>query len=470
MNCPGCRARNPIGNKFCRECGQKIPLEENTLAQEEALKAEAERARERVAQLLTRAFTLSQQGKPAEALPLAEEAAELLPGSTSALTLCSTLYERLGKNDQAIAMMEKVVALNPESAVDVDKLDRLKRGVHLLPARPTVVTTDEADDEGRRRWLPIAFAVGAGALVLTVGGIALVKSQGKKDPAPLTVQEVVPTPVPALVAGPGAILPGAGAPAAAGPLSPPTMEARSDPFAPVGRTPMGATPEPLQNPMRASGPRAGRPEGGVSLPNPREVLAREPQGQTVLGVPPVSLPPAPSGTGIRNPQLPALGGVQRNPDAIPAGPPTTPQGQGIPAGRPAGAEPPAETGGSGGSFIRVREHQGSGSSGSSGGSGENQTSSRGGDPLLRAQSLQVAGRYREAITTYREALSVGAATGDVQQGIALCHQRLGEKSSARSAYQQAISAFEAQVRAGRSVDLASRGIAACRAALDVLGS
>ena len=120
MNCPGCRARNPIGNKFCRECGQKIPLEENVLVQEEAQQAEVERARERVAQLLTKAFTLSQQGKPGDALPLAEEAVELLPTSTSALTLCSTLYERLGHNDKAIAMMEKVVVLNPDSAVDVD--------------------------------------------------------------------------------------------------------------------------------------------------------------------------------------------------------------------------------------------------------------------------------------------------------------------------------------------------------------
>ena len=58
MNCPNCKARNPIGNKFCRECGQKIPLEENPLAAEEAQQAEAERSRERAAELL--------QGGPVE--------------------------------------------------------------------------------------------------------------------------------------------------------------------------------------------------------------------------------------------------------------------------------------------------------------------------------------------------------------------------------------------------------------------
>lgn len=474
MNCPGCRARNPIGNKFCRECGQKIPLEENTLAQEEALKAEAERARERAAQLLTRAFTLSQQGKPAEALPLAEEAAELLPSSTSALTLCSTLYERMGKNDQAIAMMEKVVALNPESLVDVDKLNRLKRGVHILPARPTVATT-ETEEEGQRRWLPIALAAGAGVLVLSVGIFALVNSQ-KKDPKPLVVQEVTNPQTPNVFPGTqqATINPlNPMTPAGAGPLSPPAMSGRTDPFAPIGARPMATTPEPPRNPQRASGPRAGRPEGTPVLPNPREVPSSEPPRTGGMGVAPVTLEN--QGGGLRPGQLPPLGGVQRNPDAIPAGPPTTPvnngQGGGAPTGNQGGSEPPSE----GTGYIRVREHQSNGNSGGAStgkSSGEKPTtvSQQTGDPLLRAQTLQVAGRYREAITTYREALSAGAAAGDVQQGIALCHQRLGETAPARSAYQQAITAFEAQVRAGRSVDQASRGIAACRAALTVLGS
>lgn len=480
MNCPGCRARNPIGNKFCRECGQKLPLEENTLAQEEAQKAEAERAREQAAQLLTRAFTLSQQGKPAEALPLAEEAAALLPASTSALTLCSTLYERLGQNDKAITMMERVVALNPESLVDVDKLDRLRRGVHMLPVRPTVssaLATENDEGNERRRWLPVAIAVGTGAVVLFGGIFALSRLQ-RKEPGPLAVQEVTggasttnqgffpqtpsATPPPQL---------------SAGPLSAPALAPRNDPFAPLGGRPMSATPAPLGNPgalpnpaFSASGPRAGRPTGGGSLlPDPRQQPAGNGnEGPTTLGsgVPPVVLSgSSQNGGGVARPgQLPPLGGVQRNTDPIPAGPPTAP----VPASPPTGSSNGGnESGESAGSFIRVREHPGNGNSSSS---GESQTATRGGDPLGRAQSLQSSGRYREAIVAYREALAAGAAAAEVQQGIALCHQRLGEKAPARSAYQQAITAFEAQVRAGRRIEQATRGIAACRAALDVLGS
>ena len=460
MNCPGCRARNPIGNKFCRECGQKIPLEENTLAQEEAQQAELERARERAAQLLTKAFALSQQGKPAEALPLAEEAAELLPASTSALTLSSTLYERLGQNAKAIAMMEKVVALNPHSAVDIDKLDRLRRGVHLLPSRPPLA---EKADVTERRWVPLAAALGVGALVMTVGGIVLVKSLGKKGPAPLVVTEV----------GKPANTPGFFSnsqrypmvqPGGAGPLSPPQVPSQiyRDPFKPL----RNATPYPRENTTYSSEPRVGRPSGSPVLPNPRDVNPGSNLSQGG-GVPPMPVPenggfPRRNGLG-----LPPLGGVQGNPDPIPAGPPPSNPNPSIPASNPRSTgEPPAENSG----YIRVREHTAPSGGGGKTSTRDGDTATRGSDPLLRAQTLQASGKYREALTSFREALSAGAAVGEVQQGIALCHQRLGEKAPARAAYQQAISAFEAQVHAGRSVDQASRGVAACRAALDVLGN
>ena len=446
MNCPNCKARNPIGNKFCRECGQKIPLEENPLAAEEAQQAEAERGRERAAELLSRAFSLAQHGKPIEALPLAQEAVELLPESTSALTLCATLHERLRQNDKAIAMMERVVALNPDSAVDTDKLDQLRRGVHLLPRRPT---TSEVEPVQQRRWLPVAVAVGAGILALGVGVTIVVRSNqspvprnpgtgmmgSPATPAPRTVERVSGN-------APRSLL---------GPLSAPHA-VRPDPFAPVGPTPLGATPTP-------AGPRAGRTTSPL-LPNPRGVApGLFNPGET----PPFVLPGR---------ALPPLGGVQRSQEPIIARPPQN-NGQGngpsIPAGPPQNNGQGQETGGNtppppeNPGFIRIREHSGTGEP------GVRTSANLPEEPLLKAQTLQASGKYREAILAYRDALSTGAVAGEVQQGIALCYQRLGEKSSARTAYQQAILAFEAQVRAGRSIEQASRGLAACRAALTVLG-
>lgn len=443
MNCPNCKARNPIGNKFCRECGQKMPLEENVLAAEEAQQVEAERNRERAAKLLTDAFSLSQRDKAAEALPLAVEAADLLPESTSALTLTATLYERLGQNDKAIAAMEKVVALNPDSAVDADKLDRLRRGVHLLPKRPTLT---EPEPESDRRWVPIAIGVGAGVVALGIGiGVMVRMNQRPPVTKPRTNFALSPTPVPVLsVPGGMAVTPGG----AVGPLSPPVM-GRPDPFKPVGATPLsgGPTPAPLNG-----GVSVGRP---TQLPNPQDAPTPAPEN---MGVPPLTFPGGQNGGGS-NRGLPPLGGVQRSTEPISAGPPS---GGSIPAGPPANNppsnDPPANQEPTG--IIRIREHSGGGSARAT----DSPT-----DPLLKAQTLQAAGKYREAITAYREALASGAASGDVQQGIALSYQRLGEKAPARAAYQHAIVAFEAQVRAGRGIEQASRGIAACRAALDVLG-
>jgi len=445
MNCPNCKARNPIGNKFCRECGQKMPLEENLLAAEEAQQVEAERNRERAAKLLTEAFALSQQGKPAEALPRAEEAAALLPESTSALTLSATLYERLGQNDRAIAAMEKVVALNPDSAVDADKLDRLRRGVHLMPKRPTVT---QPEPEAERRWVPIFIGVGAGLIALSVGIGVLVRLNQKPatPPARLTLAPTpapaLPTPTTGMTMTPGGTL---------GPLSPPSMVGRPDPFKPNGPVPLSGLPTPAPSTVE---PRVGRPTGAL-LPNPQEVPTPGPESQ---GVPPLTFPAGPNGRG-----LPPLGGVQRNTAPIQAGPPTTGGGTSIPAGPPSNSEapPPTEPPSSqeAPGIIRIREHSGR----------ERAVADPVTDPLLKAQTLQTAGKYREAITAYREALAQGAPVGEVQQGIALSYQRLGEKAAARAAYQHAIVAFEAQVQAGRRVEQASRGIAACRAALDVLG-
>jgi tetratricopeptide (TPR) repeat protein len=114
MICTECKTSNPVGNKFCRECGVKLsPV--SPLAAEEAAAIEAERKQERVAELLAGAFALSDENRPDEALPLAQEAADLLPESSSALVLLASLYERTDQPDLAIATMERVVALNPDS-------------------------------------------------------------------------------------------------------------------------------------------------------------------------------------------------------------------------------------------------------------------------------------------------------------------------------------------------------------------
>ncbi len=99
--------------------------------------------------------------------------------------------------------------------------------------------------------------------------------------------------------------------------------------------------------------------------------------------------------------------------------------------------------------------------------GEGQTTSRtssraANDPLTQAQSHQRAGNYREAIQAYLQALPNAANPAEIHQQIATCYLRLGDKANARIHFQQAITEYEHQIQAGRDVEAARQGIAACQ--------
>jgi tetratricopeptide (TPR) repeat protein len=84
------------------------------------------------------------------------------------------------------------------------------------------------------------------------------------------------------------------------------------------------------------------------------------------------------------------------------------------------------------------------------------------DALTQAQNHQRAGNYREAIQAYLQALPNAPNPAEVYQQIATCYLRLGEKANARAYFQQAIAEYERQIQAGRDVDAARQGIAACQ--------
>lgn len=84
------------------------------------------------------------------------------------------------------------------------------------------------------------------------------------------------------------------------------------------------------------------------------------------------------------------------------------------------------------------------------------------NPLTTAQNLQRAGNYREAIQAYLQALPSASNPAEVHQQIATCYLRLGDKANARMHFQQAIAEYERQIQAGREVEAARQGIAACQ--------
>lgn len=500
MICPECKNRNPIGNKFCRECGAKLSPA-TALDAEEAAKVSAERTDERVADLLARAFALAEQKRPNEALPLAQEAAELLPGATSAHALLASLYEQTEQHDKAIAAMERVVALNPDSRADQEKLEQMRRGVHVLPARPHTGTNVGPALGGvpRRRalppWFPVALA-GATAVVVVSAGLSLLNRGPAPTAPPPTNRRLVridPSAAPGSPNNPnlpaGAFAGANGSPSVPqvaevtpSPAPLPAATGRTDPFAPANGV---APPAPARG--RAF---AALPAGGASLP----VLPRRSSNGVVAAVPPnrsrqpqratttaiVPAPVVPSTTsGGRNERFavrpPSGSGNFGNGSAAAA--PTVSDANTAPvatAGR--------SDGGSSNGYIRIQVGPPQGAPAAPAApppvispppvAAPPPPPAPQPDPMLRAQTLQAAGRYAEAVSAYQQALGSnalrGAARGDAYQGMAAAYQRMNSPVQARTAYRQALGAYQA-AQGGPDASAARQGIATCRAALEFLG-
>jgi tetratricopeptide (TPR) repeat protein len=454
MTCTQCKSRNPIGNKFCRECGVALALPEGSLEAEEAARIEAERRQEQVASLLTDAFSKREKKAYAEALPLAEEAVQLMPDSTSAQAMLSTIYERLDRNEEAIATMERVVALNPDSAADRERLEQLRRGIHVPPR-----TEAEEPKRSFAPYVPMVAAGSVAALVLLIGLSVLNRGQATRQ-ASAAGAEVTPGAVGNAEAAEPAV---SGTPQQKPYL--PSLESREDPFAPL--TPFSARTTPAPPRMNA-------------LPRPTEnasVTAPSATPHQFIPPAPVTVPEG-VGRSSGNGGLPALG-ANENPAGgfgaggrIAVGPPQAPNSGADDAGT---VSPPPETSQNNGlppgSYIKVKVEMppSSGSSRSAPVASSSSISMPIENPMTRAQRLQGAGRYKEAVTAYREALSAGAAAGEAYQGIARSYERLGDSAAARTAYRDALRAYESQAGAGKNADAAQRGIATCKAALEVLG-
>jgi tetratricopeptide (TPR) repeat protein len=456
MTCTQCKTRNPIGNKFCRECGGALTLPEGSLEAEEAARIEAERRREQVASLLADAYRKREQKEYAEALPLAEEAANLMPDSTSAQAMLSTLYERLDRNDEAIAAMARVVELNPDSAADRERLDHLRRGIHIPPH-----TEEEEPKRPYAPYLPMVAAGSVAALVLLIGLSVLSRGRAARQTS-ATIAAVAPSTE--------AADPLAGNTPPQQSYVPPS-DAREDPFAPL--TPIAPSAAPHATPRM------------VALPRPTE-------GASVAAASPRRfIPPAPvtiaetvsragnSSSGTSG--LPPLGANENATSGgfgsggrISVGPPQA-SNSGVDDSGAAGQiqEASQNNGLPPGSYIKVKvgapPSPGSGESTPEPSPPPAPASAPTENPMTRAQHLQSSGRYKEAITSYHEALSAGAAAGEAYQGIARSYEELGDSAAARTAYRDALRAYESQSAAGKNTDAAQRGIATCKAALEVLG-
>ncbi len=459
MYCQDCNTHNPLDSKYCKECGSKINDGYRTLmlSIQDLPLHQSEEQVEKLTRLLDMAFWHNQAGNTAAAIIACEAALALNSGSTTAHSLLGTLYEKSGDDAKAIHHFESVLALNPDSQADAQKLDQLRRGVHVRAASPPpahqwvppalfklgptlqkrlAALSGPPETASQRRPL---YAAGAATALVLVSGLLLTR--------PWAQAETVKT-YPITAAAPSAPPPASVAKSAFAPDAPPAPVGPPmvlTPAHPNTQTPAYIPPvitarDPFISPPAPVVPSAAapaRPNAALlSLPPvPRRTAA--PRRERGLALPPLrlaALPPADSG-------LP--GGIAPAPVALPPGlvPPPPAAGTALSAvprhtvvvGRFANAPAPSAYSSDLSSHIRITVHQ-----------------SRDADPA-DASAPSVSGDNR----------------GESDQQRALSLQEAGSYSQARQAYQSAIHAYQSQIAAGRDVETARRGLSACQTGLQI---
>jgi tetratricopeptide (TPR) repeat protein len=167
MICNRCGNRNPLNSKFCRFCGSKLdePGASKPVPEEEFYVPTATPIdHERVQRLLDEAFAQSEKGEIGAALHACKEALVIDPRSVPVHSLLGLLYERVGEKEKAIAEYERVLQLNPDSALEREALARL-RGEEETAAAP-VMTRSSHRPFPYVETMPIVFAATVGILMI----------------------------------------------------------------------------------------------------------------------------------------------------------------------------------------------------------------------------------------------------------------------------------------------------------------
>ena len=502
MICPVCSAHNLPGSKFCRQCGKNLApaavaipdtppidipvasttpqaapvvVEENPSGELPVTDAIADPDRMRkVATFLRDAQAQLDRGDFAAAAAAAEEAAAIHPHSIAVLSMRATLYERMGRFSDAVAVLDKLDAQAPLSKDMIGKRAILKAKANASsnaePEQAPLI--DKIKSIDRKIWIP---AVAGLATMILISAIGAAIMNANRDNGAEKVIATDGTPAKPVWSTANAMqgtsqqqgvpqsqqLPTSiyARPAVQRPLMPPPAGNRNDPFAPVTPRPSTTDSQPV-------------PVSDTQGVNPRRIL---PDPSTVGSA-------AASGSGVftpipqanPRPGIPQPGASDTNRSApIQAGPPIQGGGTPIQAGPPSGSNggivsPPSDKGqGNDQGYIRIELNPPK-RGGKSGGSGSTSAGNTEPGALGKAVSLQRSGQYSGAIEQYRVALSDGADGGACYQGMGLCYDRIGHRSAARVNYRKAIAAYLQQTE-GPQRRAAEQSIAACRAALEALG-
>jgi tetratricopeptide (TPR) repeat protein len=417
VTCNQCDTANSLDSKFCKNCGVIVPEHDLTEAQV------------KLDELISEGMHAFNEGRTEDASAIAEVAVDTNPSSVAALSLRGMCFERSGHLAEALECFEKIVVLNPDSALDKIKVNQLRNQMAHKAAVP------EAKVDRR---VALAAAAGAAVLVACIGSIAAIVTGGsRQQPVVLEAegsqqagyyaQAFTPPPQ------------GSAAPHASTHEQPSGEAATQEQALPQQQQQTGVIRPPLDG-MRI----------GSTLPSPGADGFRP---FTPPGTGSISITPANEPQTLPQPQ-PNNSGPVRPPSMDPEPTMTA----------PLQAEPPKESPG----IIDIRVNEGrKGAAPST--APESGSSANRAEALARTGNQQLlSGNYQAAARSFEQALQAGGNPGSINQRLGQCYEKLGRNSDAIAAYTRAVAAYEAAIKAQGANSGLTAALEACRQALKVL--
>jgi len=415
--CSQCSTPNSVDSLFCKHCGAAIAGEARSEAQQN------------LQDLVSEGYRIFNEGRTEEAKLIAGTVLADEPHSTSALSLKGMCHERAGELALALEAYEKVVELNPDSALDKIKV------THLRQALAGKILVEPEPRKGRA----LVGAIAAVVLVVAVG--AAIAAFGPKEDT---------------VADAGQLDPNRGLGDTQAfvdsPKTSTTEEKKPDPNAEgtPGGTGGSGTPPTILTPQdnRRPGP-AIPPYNGTELPGVNEGITG-PIGPAKVG--------PPTGEITVRPDVPSRGN-SGDVDPVMDGN----SGRTAPADDPVVTKPTERP-----PVIDIRLTN---PRVSTGGTPEPGANANGAEALLKAANQQfLLGKFGQAAGTYEAALRAGASPGSTNQRLGQCYANLNRAGDAANAYRRAIASYETSLRNGSGDSgRLQTAIETCKQALKTLG-
>lgn len=442
MFCTACGTKNPTDSHFCKQCGKKIEVATATKIDEtEYVRAMPEE--EQVTALLENAYLHRSRGDLEGAIALCEEAIRLKSDNPSAHALIAQIAVQQGDKERAIKEYERVVAISPTNIADRIKLEELREGKSRHAVRG-----GQASEASVFNPLVVVAAC-AGLLVLgAVMGDQFKRSQGKDEKTPLvqTTGTLSTQPQGNGVGNNSTQLP------TGGNQNPQQAQGTGQALLP-GMGQGNTNPITMQNGIQVAGANMGQPQQQVINAPPfyPPVVVNPPSNNPRTVFSNFSRPTTRRGdTGTVTPLPIAGGSIQSNTPSVP--------------GTREHLEDKGER-----YRVDIQVGNPGGNSGNTNPTptpvvnNVNPVSDEARTALEVANNHILKNDFKSAIKSLKVALkNPGNKEGMIHQQIGYCYQQMGDKTSGRTHYEHALSAYENMSKQGVQKELAEDGIRASK--------